>query len=495
MRLGTSFHQTQVQTQKQLLTPRMIQAMEVLQLPLLALQERVDLELEENPVLEVNETTEEAIDLEVEELAPSPDAPTEDEKALVITEDSDNSADFERLAEIDASLPETYEERRPSSNEIERLSDRKLDAMANIPTKSQTLQEYLTEQLHWIAPEAPLQELTERLIYNLDGKGYLSTSLEAILGEPENDAQKEEQEKALRLLQSFDPTGVGARDLKECLLLQITDEFKYAEELRRLISDHLDDITHNRMPAIVKATDWDIEFIEKILTQVRLLTARPCSEFTDEAAQAITPDLFAERDEEGRYRIRLVEGDIPTLFINAEYRRILQDKDATEEAKDYIKKKINSAQWLIEAIQQRCSTLTNVAQAVLDHQTEFFERGEVAIAPLKMQQIADQVGVHVTTISRAVDGKWMQTPRGIYPLRRFFTAGIENAEGEEIARDTVKSKLQEMINAEDKKHPLSDEALEKAFAEIGLTVARRTIAKYRTAMGIPSSRGRRKWSD
>ncbi len=173
---------------------------------------------------------------------------------------------------------------------------------------------------------------------------------------------------------------------------------------------------------------------------------------------------------------------------------MLQNPETSEETREYIKRKVNSAQWLIDSIEQRRNTLTRVAQAIIDHQTEFLNKGPESVEPLKMQQIADKVGVHVTTVSRAVDDKWIQTPRGIFPLKRFFCGGTVSAGGEEVAWDAVRLKLQEIIDKEDKQHPLSDEQLVKEMAAHGLTVARRTVTKYRKAMGIPSSRQRRDWT-
>jgi RNA polymerase sigma-54 factor len=198
--------------------------------------------------------------------------------------------------------------------------------------------------------------------------------------------------------------------------------------------------------------------------------------------------------EEGGYQVRLEDGRTPSLFISPYYRKLLKSGQATEETREYIKRKLNSAQWLIDSIQQRRSTLTKVAQAIVDHQSDFLNKGPDFIQPLKMQQIADKVGVHVTTVSRAVDDKWIQTPRGIFPLKRFFCGGTVSQNGEEVAWDTVRLKLQEIVDHEDKQRPLSDDQLVKELAKHGITVARRTITKYRKRMSIPSSRQRRDWS-
>ena len=191
-----------------------------------------------------------------------------------------------------------------------------------------------------------------------------------------------------------------------------------------------------------------------MLGELRKLNPKPGADFNNVTAPPVTPDVFVEPDENGQYRVRLEDGHTPSLFISPYYRKLFQSPDTSEETREYIKRKVNSAQWLIDSIAQRRATLTKVAQAIVDYQKEFLDKGPEAIEPLKMQQIADKVGVHVTTVSRAVDEKWIQTPRGIFPLKRFFCGGTTSAAGEEVAWDTVRLKLQEIVDGEDKQHPL-----------------------------------------
>ncbi len=205
------------------------------------------------------------------------------------------------------------------------------------------------------------------------------------------------------------------------------------------------------------------------------------------------PDLIVELDEHGQYQVRLVDEHTPQLSISRLYQKLLKNKEADPAAREFIQKKIQSARWLIESIEQRRSTLLKVARAIIDHQKEFLDKGPEAIEPLKMQQIADRVGVHVTTVSRAVDDKWVQTPRGIFALKRFFGGGTTTADGEEVAWDTIKQKLLEIIAKEDKQNPLSDEEIVEELGKHGLPVARRTVTKYRKALRIPSSRQRKQF--
>jgi RNA polymerase sigma-54 factor len=208
---------------------------------------------------------------------------------------------------------------------------------------------------------------------------------------------------------------------------------------------------------------------------------------------AVKPDVYVEQQVDGSWKVRLEDVDLPNLRISPLYRQMLLSPDTDPDTREYIKRKINSAQWLIEAIEQRRSTLLKTAQAIVDHQIRFLTEGPEAIEPLKMQQIADRIGMHVTTVSRAVDDKWLQTPRGLYPLRRFFVGGTVSADGDEVAWDAVRLKLQEIIDQEPKDDPYSDDALVEELGKRGITVARRTVTKYRKAMDIPSSRQRRDW--
>jgi len=499
-----SLGQQMQMSQKQVLAPRMIQSMEILQLPIMALQERIEQEMEDNPVLDQIEPSEDAETIK-EELV-NPDAPSESERELVVQEGTNNEDDFERLMNMADNLPDDYEERsRPSRGQMEAEADRRHDAMANMVSRPESLLDYLQHQLSWFDLDENVRRIAERIIYNLDSNGYLESPLQDMLSAPpENlngnaDAWQAEQlklaEQALGIVQRLDPPGIGARTLKECLLLQLTPGLLFFEEMQVLIENHLEDLQNNRLPQISKKTGFSLETIKEAWEDLRTLKPKPGSEFNDNFAPSVTPDVFIDRREGGGYEVRLEDSQLPSLYISNYHRKLLQDPGTNAETRDYIKRKINSAQWIIEAIEQRRSTLTRVSQAIVDHQIKFLDDGPEHIEPLKMQQIADKVKVHVTTVSRAVDDKWMQTPRGIFPLKRFFVGGTMGADGEEVAWDKVRLKLQEIVDSEDKSKPLSDDALVTELGKHGITVARRTVTKYRKAMNIPSSRQRREWSD
>jgi RNA polymerase sigma-54 factor len=264
--------------------------------------------------------------------------------------------------------------------------------------------------------------------------------------------------------------------------------------MKKLISGHLEDLAANRLPAIQKRTGFSLETIQQARDQMHKLNPKPGAAFMSVYVPNVTPDVIVEQDRDGNYSVRLDDDRVPRLYISKYYRERLQDPHATPEEKEFIKKKLTNAQWLIDAIEQRRSTLTKVAQAIVDHQKRFLDEGPEAIEPLKMQQIAERVGVHVTTVSRAVDDKWVQTPRGILPLRKFFVGGTQTEDGEDVAWETIRVRLQELIDKEDKSDPYSDEELVEELRKHGMAVARRTVTKYRKKMGIPSSRQRRDWT-
>jgi RNA polymerase sigma-54 factor len=493
MRLSFGLEHRQLQVQK--LAPRMIQSMEILQLPLQELQERIEQELVENPALELQERDPTLPD-EPEER----DDPREkaiEEKPLVVDEAHHNADDFERLLNLDREVPDYFEEStRRSASRIEEDSERAHDVIANVAERPESLQDYLMHQLGELEVDEETLALCERIISTLDPKdgGYFRASLRDLLPPDATPEQLEKAEKALALVQSLDPPGIAARDLRECLLAQLDPEMDYYEELRTLITNHLEDLRDNRLPLIQKATGYQIDLIQEVWAELRKLNPKPGAKFGEAFVPTVTPDVTVDRLADGTYKVAVDDSRTPILHISRYYRERLASGTATPEEREYIKRKINAAQWLIESIEQRRSTLTKVSQAIVDHQTKFLENGPEFIEPLKMQQIADKVGVHVTTVSRAVDDKYIQTPRGIFPLKRFFVGGTKSEEGEDVAWDIIRIRLQEIVDKEDKTNPLSDDELVEELKKQGLVVARRTVTKYRQKMDIPSSRQRRDWS-
>jgi len=294
----------------------------------------------------------------------------------------------------------------------------------------------------------------------------------------------------LRLIQSLDPPGVGARDLQECLLLQM-DSTGNASLPRLLVSQHLEDIEKNRYPKIVRETGETLETIKRAVEFVTRLSPRPGALFGNEMPQYITPDVSVEQNDDGEYKVTLEDHRVPRLYISPIYARLLQDEDAGDEEREYVRKKIQSARWLIDAIEQRRNTLLRICEDIFDIQRDFLSRGIKHLKPLKMRTVADHANVHVSTVSRAISDKYAQTPRGIFPLKFFFTGGTKAAGGEMTSRKSVRQSVLEAIENEDKRHPLSDDEVARLLQQQGLDIARRTVTKYRKALNIPSSRRRR----
>ena len=476
MRLDTS---QQMRTDMRLrMAPRMIQSMEILQLPLMALQERIDQELSENPVL-----------VDLRESSPAEGDSDSEETSTPVVETPSEASEFDIPGDDD--WTETYGEgHRLSRGALSEESDRKHDAMQNMASRPRSLQDDLADQIGFLDSDPKVRALAEYIIYNLDENGYLNSDLNTIVRDFGNDVELSQAEEALEMVQKLDPPGVGARNLRECLLLQLTPEVPGRDVLKILISNHLDDLAQNRLPAIEKKTGITIEQIKEAIEHFRHLNPKPGARYLPENNQFVIPDLIVEPDEHGVYNVRLVDEHTPQLSISRYYQKQLKNKQTDPVAREFIQKRIQSARWLIESIEQRRNTLLKVARAIIEHQKDFLDKGPEAIEPLKMQQIADRVHVHVTTVSRAVDDKWVQTPRGIYALKRFFGGGTTTTDGEEVAWDTIKQKLLEIIGKEDKSNPLSDEEIVDALSECGFPVARRTVTKYRKMLRIPSSRQR-----
>ena len=485
------------QVQKQVLSPRMIQRMEILQLPVMALHERIAQEMNENPLLEVSEETETA-ESEIEEEFEEPETPSEQEDELVVENDSDNASDFERLLELNRELPDHFDEPpRKSANQMEQDAAKRHDAMANAVSRPTSLNDFLVQQLGELRLDDACFRMCLRIISALDADdgGRLNSSLEDLLPSGASADDLALAHRALKTVQTLEPQGIAARDLRECLLLQITSEMPYYDEVKTLVSHHLEDLHHNRLPLIKKKTGYSIARITDAKEQLKRLNPKPAAAWMDSIIPTVTPDVVVDRGEDGTYRVNLEDDFIPRLRISNYYRQRLSSGTATPEEVEYIRKKVNAAQWLIDSVEQRRRTLTRVAQAIVDHQHNYLENGPDFIEPLKMQQIADKVGVHVTTVSRSVDDKWLETPRGILPLRQFFVGGSQNDDGEDVAWDRIRIKIQELVDNENKQKPFSDDDLVKQLKQHGMNVARRTVTKYRQKMGIPSSRQRRDWSN
>jgi RNA polymerase sigma-54 factor len=346
------------------------------------------------------------------------------------------------------------------------------------------------EQLRFLDLPLRRREICEAIINNLDREGRLKYSDEEIAESLDRPARASEVADALKVIQRLDPAGVGARDLVECLLLQLDPEDPDCELQRIIIEKHLQDIEANRFPKIVKDMGRDMETVKRAVAAVCMLHPAPGRLYDNEVIPTIAPDVYVELVED-HYEVRLDESSLPKLRISDQYRDLMDKRASDGDARQFLNRKMESARWLIDSIQQRRRTVLKVATEIVRAQGEFMEAGLPGLKPLKMQEVADKVGIHVATVSRAARHKYMQTPRGLYPMKFFFTGGTQSDQGEIKTWDAVKQRISEMVAAEDKSNPLSDDEIVKKLDETGIKIARRTVTKYRKALNIPTSRQRR----
>ena len=286
---------------------------------------------------------------------------------------------------------------------------------------------------------------------------------------------------------------LGAPDLRACLMLQLDAHHIEGPLVRALIQDHLEDITVNRLPRIARVTGYSIEEIKRGIDTIRGLDPIPGREYGDPGAAVIQPDVVVE-EVEGEYEVRLTRQRVHELTISPSYKKLLLQAANGDGVKEWVKKRLEAARWFIDAVHQRQSTLLRIAETIFARQKGFLDHGVKELKPLRMQEVADVAKVHISTVSRAVSGKYAQTPRGILPLKYFFTGGTAKASGEMTSQASIKERIAELVEQEDGEHPLSDEELARRLkAEDGISIARRTVTKYRKALAIPSSSQRRKF--
>lgn len=511
MRFDTS--QQMKLSQQMRLAPRMIQSMEILQLPLAALEERIEQELESNVTLEIAEPGGDAQAIEEMRKQQERDD-SENERPLTVDDAGDGADDFERLDSYEEAFQDATDSEAAPASRTDRFDepsggfargrlagerDAKQDAMANTEARAQSLADQLLEQWAFADVDEELREPGRLLISHIDDDGYIRTDLAVIRDHaPEPKPDPATLERALLAVQLFlDPPGIGARNVRECLLLQIDalDASRNGEDLataRLLIDQHFDDLIHNRIPKIAQKTGLDPARIRAAVDQMRRLTLHPGRQLVQETPPGIIPDAVVEYDQEHeRYFAYLTDHRLPTLRVNREYAKMASDRSLPRGDRQFIRTNLANAHWLIDAIRQRKQTLQRVLDVVVSAQKEFFEQGPSALKPLPMTQVAEQLGIHVATVSRAVAGKHVLTPRGTFPLRKFFSGGTQTEQGEDVAWEAVRAAMQEVVNAEDKSHPLSDEAIAEEMKKRGIDIARRTVAKYRGQLNIPPARLRK----
>lgn len=444
--------------QTQVLSPQMRQSLEILQATALELQHMVRQELETNPVLEEERPEEEAEKDDAED----PDAREEDGLGQL----EDDWSDFSAQGAVDP--------------EAEARRMRFLEGIA----PEETLAAHLENQFGRLALDPVQRRIAALLIGNLDENGYLAATPEEVADEA--GAETAEAIEMLHVLQTMDPPGVGARDLSESLSLQLDRLGQGQSPAKRIVREHLDLLGRKKFSDIASALGLTQEQVREAGALIARLNPKPGRAFAGEAAQVLAPDVIIEKvgDE---YEVSLVRDNVPHLRISRTYRDLLGESGGAPEVRGYLRDKIRGGKFLIKSIQQRQQTILAIAREIAARQRPFLEEGVAALVPMTMAQVAEAVGVHETTVSRAIAGKTVATPQGVFEMKFFFTTGYVTAEGAEVSNTSVKDAIAALIRAEDPRKPLSDQQIMDKLKASGLPVARRTVAKYREALGfLPS---------
>ena len=459
MKLG--YNLTLEQTQKLIMTPELRQAIQLLQFTSLELNQYLKDQIQENPMLDM---------ANIDEKHENIDEYDKDREEIDWKEYIEQYDDISYRPQIDKN-PEEYN-------------------YENFVTESQSLREYLLFQLNVLKIDEDDRKIGEMLIENIDENGYLMGELDQIsldLG-----VENKKVENVLQIIQTFDPLGVGARNLKECLLIQVREDGYIDPYVELLIKDYLEDIGNNRLSKISKELNIDLKEVQFICDYIKTLEPKPGRAYNDSCGEVkyITPDATIEFVD-GEYIILLNDVTGPRLNINNFYRDLIRQKGDSNATK-YLTEKLNSAMWIIRSIEQRRQTIYNVIESILKFQMDFFEKGEIGLKPLTLKEVAEDIDMHESTISRATNGKYVQTPRGLYELKYFFTAGLSSDKGD-MSSTGIKALIKDLIDREDKKKPYSDQKITDILKEKGIEISRRTVAKYRDELEIPSSSIRKRY--
>ena len=470
MKLG--YDLTIEQTQKLVMTPELIQAIQILQFNNQELESYVQEQLLVNPVLEQSHEPGDE-ERESESLA--------DRKAS--EEDLLNWKDYIRNTKFDDISYNQWRERssQPEGNSYEQYV-----------TKSDvTLPEHLMFQYQFAAVSKGCRRVGKYIIESLDENGYMTSTVEEIAAATGTTAEKVSE--ALEIIQGFEPAGVGARDISECLLIQLRNLNALTPQMEDLITNHLSDIADNRLGAVARDMGISVQAVQDMSDIIKTLEPKPGRQFaTEMETKYVVPDVLVEKVDD-RYVVSVNEHSTPHLMVSSYYSRLLRDAETDEQLAEYLTDRLNSARWLIKSIEQRKDTIYNVVTAVVKYQQDFFDKGSKYLKTLTLKDIAEEVGIHESTVSRSINGKYLQCPRGVFEIKYFFSAGVSDESGEGISSKSIKEFIKELVEDEDERKPLSDQIMVKRLKEKGINISRRTVAKYRDELGILSSSKRRRY--
>ena len=477
MKLG--FDLNLEQSQKLVMTPELIQAIQILQYNTQDLEKYIDEQLLANPILEV-EGNEKKADNEADysDTAESPEPEKKSEK--------DEEFDWsEYLKERE------YDDISYRQFEYKSNNDDQEYTYEQFTSSEISLSEHLMYQLQFTDLKRGCKQVGKYIIESLDANGYMTQSKEEIsnhLNVPMDKIQE-----VVDTIQGFEPVGVAAENLQECLLIQLKNKGYDYEETATIVEDHLEDLAANRLVLIAKKVNMSVEEVQELADVIKSLEPKPGRQFSSDAeTRYVIPDVIIEKYD-GEYIITVNESNVPQLIVSPYYRKVLQDAEKDSNISQFLTGRLNSALWLIKSIEQRRQTIYNVVQVILKYQMDFFEKGQKYLKPLTLKKIADDVGIHESTVSRSINGKYVQTPRGVFEIKYFFTSGVSSSEEGGLSSESIKAFIKEMIGEEDASHPCSDQNMAERLKEKGIDISRRTVAKYRDEMGILSSSKRRRY--
>lgn len=489
----------QRQNQSLVLAPQLRQSLKILQVAALDLRSVIQEELENNPTLEDLSNDTDSLDAAAEapvdtsgdvdegsDASPPPadDAPSDGPESL------DFSKEFEVLAKLGDDWRDNLYDQGGSQPHTSEDAERRQHFFDSLVTET-SLQEHLIRQADLLDLSPETQAALRHLIGGLDERGFLTqTPSEAALqaGLPLDAAQE-----AAKLLKTFEPAGIGATDLGECLLLQLQAQAKGDTLAARIVRDHFELLTRRRIPEIARKTGVHIDDVQEAIEDIGRLDPAPGRRFADDNNRVVIPDVAVEKDG-SEWKIHLNNDYIPRLRISNTYKEMIARGALTKQERDYLRERMRSGKFIINSIEQRQQTIERITREIIKVQRDFFDEGVHKLRPLTMTQIADAVGVHETTVSRAIANKYIRTPHGVFDMKFFFTPGYENATGESVSNKSVKEMINELVALEDKGRPLSDQELVAKLKEKGINIARRTVAKYREELGLLPSNLRRDYT-
>ena len=472
MKLG--YDLTIEQTQKLTMTPELIQAIQILQFNTQELDEFVQEELMQNPVLEFDRNSEDRAREEVTR--------TEELDAKACEKDDFDLREKIKEAEYDDISYKQWEYSRDSESEY---------SYEQFVSKDETLEDSLLLQLTFSSLKGDDLKIGRFLVEAIDDNGYLTMSAEEAARALGTDLDKVEE--VLDVIQTFEPAGVGARSLKECLIIQLAAKGLLDDTVEYIIMNHLEDLGENKLSRVAKVLGLPVTQIQMVCDLIRSLEPKPGRCFSSgNSVKYITPDVTVEKID-GSYQVITNEYSVPRLMVSPYYSNLARAAVDDAELNKYLNEKYNAALWLIKSIEQRKNTIFNVVDAVIRHQKDFLDNGNQYMHTLTLTQVADDLGIHESTVSRAINGKYMQTPRGVFEIKYFFSSGVTGSDGEGVSSNSIKSMIKEIIDSEDPKNPYSDQDMVAMLSERGIEISRRTVAKYREGLNILSSSKRRRY--